>query len=155
MITSTRLVPIDEVVAVSAGELHRADPKLKQTALLGVGATVLIGGAALWMLDRWLAQSVRVDHAFDVVIMAYIGLGVLITGGLLVLAWSLWQEARLVRREGRYPAANMRTLRDVPIVDGEQAHRAARHLVWTAIGLAIGSCLLVWELYSTLDLVVR
>lgn len=134
--------------------MHRADPKLKRTALLGIGATIVLGGVALWMLQRWLDQTSRVQFGLDAIVMGFVGVGVMVSGGLLILAWSLWREAVTVKREQRYPPSNMRTLRDVPIVQGEQAHRAARRLDLAALGLLACALLLIGWLWYTIRHVV-
>lgn len=135
---------------MSAVEWHRADPKLKRTALLGIGTTVVLGSVALWLLQRWLDQASKAAFGLDIIVMGFVGVGVMVSGGLLILGWSLWQESITVKREQRYPPTNMRTLRDVPVVHGDLAQAAARRLHWAALGLLAFAMVLAGWLWSTL-----
>jgi hypothetical protein len=131
-------------------ELHRADPKFRRVAPLLLAAVALLGAAAILLLQRWLGAA---RPPSDGLVMMLGGLMVVLPAISLGLAYSLWQESNLIRREDRYPPTDMRTLRDVAVHHGAVARRYAS---WMRAGaVAAGLCgigVLVWG-YRLLTLV--
>lgn len=127
-------------------EIHRADARFRRTAPLVLLGVMLVGGAALWALQRWLDSSTRVGLAgYDGLLLLAIGLIALLVAVSLGIAISLWLEARRIQREDRFPPSDMRTLRDVPIRHGAQARRYARYLFAAAVIAALAAFgILLW-----------
>jgi hypothetical protein len=127
-------------------EMHRADPRFRRTAPLVLLGVLLLGGVALWALQRWLDSHTRVGLAgYDGLVLLAIGVVALLVAVSLGIAISLWLEARRIQREDRFPPSDMRTLRDVPVRHGAQAQRCARYLFAAAVIAALAAFgILLW-----------
>lgn len=136
-------------------EVHHADPKFRRIAPALLIAVLLLGGGAVWALQRWLAasRSPGAGDDLDGMLFLAVGLVVVMATVSLGLAHSLWQEATRIRREDRFPPSDMRTMRDVPIVHGAAARRYAAFMrAGAAVALVAGLGILVWG-YRLLRLV--
>jgi hypothetical protein len=124
-------------------ELHSADPKFKRLAPFLLGAIVVAGGTAVWLLDRWLGASS--PQSTDGMLLVTTGLVVVLASISLGLAYALWQEAGRIRREDRFPPSDMRTVRDVAVRHGAAALRYARAMQAGAAAAALtGVGILIW-----------
>jgi len=128
-------------------EIHRADPKFRRIAPLLVLAVAVIGGVAVWALQRWL-EADRVSgmvDGIDGLLMVAVGLVVVLATVSLGLAFALWQEATRIRREDRFPPSDMRTIRDVAVLHGPAAGRYATYMrVGAVVATLAGIGILAW-----------
>lgn len=127
-------------------EIHRADPGFRRWAPLLFLAIAVLGGVAVWALDAWLDARARDGNgSLDAMMLVAVGLVVVLAAVSFGLAVALWQEARLIRREDRFPASDMRTLRDVPVRHGQEARRyAAVMQAGAALAALAGAAILFW-----------
>jgi hypothetical protein len=129
-------------------EFHPADPALRRTARWLPVVVVVAGALALLLLQHWLDRPDAAGR-FEALLLGYAGLSALLATAGLVLALSLWSEATRVRSEDRYPSSRMRTVREVPIVRGAAARRAAGWLRAAAAVAALFSlAMLAWAVRS-------
>jgi hypothetical protein len=133
-------------------EMHRADPVFRRRAPWLFGAVVVLGAIAMWALYAWLdARPHDASAGGDAMVLVATGLVGVLAAVSFGLALALWQEAARIRREDRFPASDMRTLRDVPILHGAAARRYAG---WMSAGAAVAAAAGVgilywgWRLYS-------
>jgi hypothetical protein len=134
-------------------ELHRADPRLRQLARWLPALILVAALLGLWWLDRWLG-SLDGQVSFEGLLLGFLGLAAVIATAGLTLAWTLWNAASRIVSEDRYPTADMRTLRDVPLRRGQAARTIASRLRAAAVLAALlGIGILVWALLGTRALV--
>lgn len=128
-------------------DLHRADPSLQRALarlrILLPAAVIIVGAGAWWLFRR----TSNVDE-LSALLSIFLGVAVVVASTALALAWSLWQEARLIVREDCFPASDMRTLNDVPIRHGAGAKAIAKHFWRGAIAAALaGLAVVIWALW--------
>jgi MFS superfamily sulfate permease-like transporter len=125
-------------------EIHHADPGFRRWAPLVLVAVLVLGGIGVWALDAWLDARARTDGN-DAMLLVAVGLVVVLASVSFGLAVALWQEAGLIRREDRFPASDMRTLRDVPVRHGNEARRYASAMrAGAVVAGAAGLGILFW-----------
>lgn len=125
-------------------DLHRADIRYRRQALLALIASLVLGLMGLYWLHTWLGRMGAGGLLFG---EDRLGLWLLTCAisGLLILTClvagiGLLRLARRIGEGQRYPPADMRTARDVPIRRGEAALRmasTARLTAWFLLGLAV------------------
>lgn len=126
-------------------ELHRADPNIRRWATPVFVVVALLGGIAVWALDAWLDARAVDAAGFDAMLLVAAGVVAVLATVAFGLALALWQEAQRIRREDRFPASDMRTLRDVPVRHGVEARRMARSMVaGAALAALTGAGILAW-----------
>lgn len=127
-------------------ELHRADPVFRRRAPWLFGAVVVLGAIGMWALYAWLdARLQDATSGGATMMMLATGLVALLAAVSFGLAVALWQEASRIRREDRFPASDMRTLRDVPVRHGASARRYAGWMTAGAVLAALaGGAVLYW-----------
>lgn len=136
-------------------EMHRADVRYRRQVLLALGASLLLGLAGLYWLNRWLADLIArgpmlsEDHLglwlFTATITALLVLACVVAGT------GLWRLAIRVQSQRRYPPDDMRTALDVPVRRDAAASALARRARQVA-GLLFAAALAVaiwggWMLY--------
>lgn len=136
--------------------VHRADPKERQRILwvvLGFCALGIVGALAFrWVLGR-IDTHLAANEAMEAVRWARVlasALIVLTVTSFLGLAGYLWQQARRVRADGRWPPRTTRTLRNVPVLTGAAALARARRLEIGSILVLLGG---LGTLYYVIHLV--
>lgn len=128
-------------------EIHRADPKFRRIAPVLVLAVAVLGGIAIWALQRWLEadRASGMGDGIDGLMMIAAGLVVVLSTVSLGLAFALWQEATRIRREDRFPPSDMRTIRDVAVRHGPDAGRYATYMrVGAVVAALAGVGILAW-----------
>lgn len=129
--------------------IHPADPRLRRLARWLPAAVIVAGAVALLLLQRWLDALAPRGATLDALLLAFAGLAALLASIGLALGWTLWQAAARVRREDRYPASDMRTLRDAVVVHGPAARRAAAALrVAALVAALLGAGLVAWTVLT-------
>jgi hypothetical protein len=133
---------------MTTSEIHPADPDLRRLTYWLAPALLLAGATAIWLLHGWL-DGVETEVSLDAMLLAFAGLAVVVATAGLTLGWMLWREAGVILAEDRYPASDMRTLRDVPVLRGSHARRWAQRLRAGAAGSLVFALLLVaWALWT-------
>jgi hypothetical protein len=132
---------------MATSEIHPADPDLRRLARWLPPTVVLTAAIGIVLLYRWLGSAH--GASLDAMLLAFAGLAVVIATGGLTLGWMLWREAGVIRAEDRYPASDMRTLRDVPVLRGESARRRAHWMRSGAMAAsAFALALIAWALWT-------
>jgi hypothetical protein len=138
------------------GELQKADPRARRTALAIVAAGAAAGTVLLTMatalrpsFEAWVREDVPSRLRL-----------VMVTLSLLAIVPPLWMSAYLWKLGGRairaerFPTADLRVVRDTPVLTGAAARRRGRWLQILAAALA-GSVMLLgvllWRLVSLLS----
>ena len=136
-------------------EMHRADARYRRQVLLALGASLLLGLAGLYWLNRWLAELIARGPMLS---EDHLGLWLftatttgLLARACLVAGSGLWQLAGRIQSQRRYPPEDMRTARDVPVRRDGAADTLARRARQVA-GLLFAAALTVaawggWMLY--------
>lgn len=128
-------------------ELHRADPGLRRLALWLPAGVILVAALALWWLQGWLGRLDTGAAHTEALLYAFLGLAIVLSTGGLLLGWQLWTEASRILVEDRYPASDMRTVRDVPVRHGDAARQmATRMRIGAAMAALLGIAVLGWSL---------
>jgi len=136
----------------TAIEIHRADPRLRRQALLGLLVAVAGGGLLLWWLQGWLARlAPGHPETLGTLLWSAVGASFLTCAVSLAAATMLWRIASATTAEGRFPPTRLSTLRDVPVRRGEAARRSAgacRALALTIATAGVAAVAwLLWGLY--------
>jgi hypothetical protein len=133
---------------MTPSETHPADPELRRLARWLPPSVFLAGMGAIFLLYRWL-DSADTGASLDAMLLAFAGLAVLVATAGFTLGWMLWREAAVIVVEDRYPASDMRTLREVPVLRGAPARRRASWMRSAAVAAAgFGLLLIIWALWS-------
>lgn len=128
-------------------ELHRADPRLRRLAWWLPGGVIVAAALGLWWLQGWLGRLDADATSTEALLYAFVGLAILLSTGGLLLSWHLWAEASRILAEDRYPATDMRTVRDVPVQHGAAARQmATRMRIGAALAALLGIAVLGWSL---------
>lgn len=127
-------------------ELHRADPALRRLAAWLLPLLTAAGVVALLALQHWLARGAPGGLAATTGLrVAFLGIALLSVMLCLGIAALLRRLALRVRAASRYPPADMRTLRDVPVREGAAARRIAGRLdALAGVALLLVLGLSVW-----------
>jgi hypothetical protein len=137
------------------GNIQRADPTIRRTVFVVLGAGVAIAAAILLVASRfrgpfeaWLVQDLR-----SRTIVVFAALTVISAGPVLGLAGYLWRLGQRVATTGRYPPPGLRVVNDTEIVDGLQAARVSRAMKVFGSVLATAALVLaafLWRLVFVL-----
>jgi hypothetical protein len=136
-------------------EIQPADPGARRRALIGAGVIAVLGWAAYFALQDWLAHirgpdPARVREALeDALIWGSWAASLPVAA---FAAW-LWRLGVRVARAERYPPPGAKVIRDTPVLHGEQARlRAVLFRVLAAfLGLlSAGTVLAAYRLVARL-----
>lgn len=133
-------------------EIHPADPRLRRTTLAALSGAVLAAVLVTLGFRHWLAGAADLMSIEQLIAVVRQLTGALtMIGGacVLVLALHALRVAAGVSRQQRWPRAEARTLRDVPVRRGAGALRiaaATRIGAVLLIALAVGAALSAWRL---------
>ena len=130
-------------------ELHRADPALRRLATWLLPLLAAAGTAALLMLQHWLMRAASGGWATNTGLrVAFLGIALISVMLCLGIAALLHRLAVRVREASRYPPADMRTLRDVTVRDGDAARRVAGRLQGVAgTALLLALAVSIWAVH--------
>lgn len=109
--------------AAAMPEIQPADPATRRRALVAAGVVAVLGWAAFFALQDWLARLAGADPARMRESLEH----ALIWGSwaamlpVTVLAGWLWHYGVRVSRSGRFPAPGTKVVRDTPVLHGELA----------------------------------
>lgn len=133
-------------------DVHRADPKLRVTALLAVLVALVTGAAILVVLQRWFAALAQLPIAVAQaqLLTAFAWAVAIVCAAILWLAAWLWRSGGRVCRCAQWPLPGSRVIRDTPVLRGNAA--ISRGRVMQGVGAALCVCaagvaLTAWRLH--------
>ncbi len=107
----------------SVPEVQRADPATRTRALVAIALIAVLGWAAYFALQDWLARLAGAEpaHMRESLERALVwgSWGAMLP--VTVLAGWLWQYGARVGRAGRFPAPGAKVVRDTPVLHGDPA----------------------------------
>jgi len=137
-----------------ADDILRADPRLRRTTLLVLGAAMALAGVGLFFGHKWLSEVAAQTDTHSLVRELRRIIGIALTGSaicLALLAWYAARKATQVKSHQQWPAPGVRVLRDTRIRRGEAALRIGKLLMFICLALLALSVLMglvVWRLLS-------
>jgi hypothetical protein len=136
-------------------ELRQADPRARRTALVIVGAGILVGVLLLVAADSarptfeaWVNADLPTRSR-----LVAAALILLMTGPAIAMSVYLWRLGTRAVRSQQFPPPGLRVARDTPVVTGDAAARAGRWIRTLAAALGAAGVLLgllLWRLLSRL-----
>ena len=133
------------------GDIQRADPTIRRTVFVVLGAGVAIAAAILMVasrfrapLEAWLVADLR-----ERTLVVFAALTIISAGPVLAMAGYLWRLGQRIASSGRYPPPGVRVMNDTEIVDGPQAVRLSRAMKMFGSVLATAALVLaafLWRL---------
>ncbi len=124
------------------GDIQRADPAARRTALILLGCATLAGAALMIGANQLRPRfEAWLEHYGSRVGLTLVGIAIITLGPLLGFAWYLWSLGRRTVRAGRYPPPGLRVTRDTPVLTGQAARRRGR-LAYFFAGLLATTALL-------------
>jgi hypothetical protein len=135
-------------------EIQKADPRLRRTGLVVVGAAAILGVLLMSIaaslrpdFEAWVRQDLTVR-----VRMVMIALTLLTAGPALGMAGYLWHLGHRIIRAERYPPPGLRVVRDTLVVSGQAAGRRGRLMQGFGAVIGLASLLLAFFLVRLLAL---
>lgn len=117
-------------------ELHHADSRLRRLALWLPVAALVASALVIWMVQRWLGSLRGSPDEIDGLLLAFAGLAGVLVAVSVALGWTLLSQAARIRREDRFPASGMRTIRTVEVRRGPAARRISGWMLAAGIASA-------------------
>ena len=134
------------------GEVHRADPKALRIALLIIGGGVVTGAVLIFAAERlesffttWVSQDLQRRSR-----IAFSALTALTVGPTLVMSVYCWRLGQRIVREGRYPPAGLRVIRDMPVLTGGTARHRGRWLQALGVVTAVAVLMMAFFMWRGL-----
>jgi hypothetical protein len=125
------------------GDIQRADPTIRRTVFVVLGAGVAIATAILLVASRFRApfEAWLVEDLRSRTLVVFAALTIISAGPVLGMAGYLWRLGQRIANSGRYPPPGLRVLHDTEIVDGPQAIRLSRAM--KVFGSVLGTAALL------------
>lgn len=132
-------------------EIHRADPAYRRRSLAMLAVATALCAVLLWQLHAWLQELTARLAVSDADTLRrslralLAGLGVALAVPAAAVGLQLWRFGEAAHREGRFPPAEARTLRDVRVLRGPAALAWARRTRAAGVAaLALSGVLFGW-----------
>jgi hypothetical protein len=137
-------------------EIQLADPAARKRALVAAGVIAVLGWAAYFFLQEWLARLAGADpaHMRESLERALVWGSWAAMLPVAVLAVWLWVYGARVRRAGRFPPLGAKVLRDTPVLQGDAARLRgiALKVIGAFLGLLVaGTLIAVYRLIARLE----
>ena len=137
---------------VSDGQIIRADPRARKTAMAVSVAILLLAAALLWCLRAYqkaVLDAARWNQPAAVAKALRLADTAACLGGLGLLAAGVWFARLAVRigRSGRFPPPGMKVIRDTPLRTGVKARAMSRAAFASAGVLILAGTLGMWMVH--------
>ena len=136
------------------GEIQKADPSARRTALIIVGAGLVVGALLIAaterlrpMFEHWVAQDLKIRSW-----IVFAGITAATVGPVLAAAAYVWRLGQRVTWAERYPPPGVSVFRDTVVLTGSASKRKGRFMQVTAVTLGTAGILLTFFLWRVLFL---